>query len=305
MATSDDWWYDGNEIEDWTLFDYDEGFNESEKDFTAKRKNIAFKELNKKQTILALQKDEDINTGYYLNNYHVKLIGKFHHRFQDKKSGKPKYVSHCEIPHLVLPTKFPLNLNTGYKQFVDKYVFKYNTTILQWIYENNFNVDNIDFVGHRGVFRDIGNAAYDFPDSNREAWCVELCKFKNTVYMRGADANEYLIDVDEIENPTGDTEEIFESYKGQNHYSYWGKKFKNYMVNGGKVSNVIFDGCNYIVVASHVGRFKGILSAGMDCQSDDYATDNPLDRYIELKTNKIIEHVRQDIRFKQNKLRSI
>jgi len=190
-----------------------------------------------------------------------------------------KYEEDSSAPELEMPEKYPLDLNKGFETFSKVESDGSLDPLLEWVKRNNFDLKNVNFITYRGILRKIGTTIFDF---YRNHWSLKLCKHKDTVYIMESDTPQ-SIDKRKRETPK------------DKQFQYWGYKFEDYMTTAGVGSEHFnVSGGFHSVSTARVGKHRGVFAAEVDCKSDK--------GYVELKTNRVIQHDRQWVNFRKGKL---
>lgn len=206
-----------------------------------------------------------------------------------------------------------LDLNDGYEKFVDQ---RHRLPgclddFLRWILEERRRrskskdddlslkdlVHGANFVCWRGIFTKLAATPYE----ERESWLLAAVRFQDVIFLMQIETEQ-------------EKERCAKMTERDKRMTYWGHRFERYVTRStppaGKaekpIDNCVVD-CNaqYCVVFrtkitqspedTFSKQYRLLYGAEVDCMDDR-------DRYIELKTSRVIDGWRQERNFKRFKL---
>lgn len=191
------------------------------------------------------------------------------------------------------PDSVRFDLNVGEESLIAKTTKDQSLDLLlRWIINNKskFNVTdslNTDFVCFRGHLRRIMCTFYD-----RKDWIIRVTRWRGTIYL--------------IEEPTAEVMEKYENRsKRTRTMKYWGRKFEQYMDQNPNPGPIDLNEEYNCVLRTRIGGLSLMYMARMEAYVTDPPPPNqPLEpkKFVEFKTNRIVETARQDQIFRQDKI---
>lgn len=195
------------------------------------------------------------------------------------------------------------DLNDGLSKHIakDEYLNEKLDHIFCWLHRNKYTeeLSTIDFVCFRGLLTKIMCTPYE----DKEAWIICAKRLHNTIFLC-----EF-----ETEEKKREKENASDKMKT---FTAWGYKFEQYMLSekpGMKPDTsqpVIESEEMCCVFKSKLNGHRIIYAAEMDGIMNNESVNPDTDwhclnsvSFIELKTNRIIDHYRQDTNFRKHKLR--